>query len=174
MTDSALAIAVPLIARFEGFRATPYQDVAGVYTIGYGFTYTPDFKRVTATTPDMTQTAAQAWLEAFVSKTLAAVRQMVCVPITDNQAAALTSICYNEGTQAIRSSRLMLALNQGLTQEAADGFLSWVYAGGRPNAGLQARRRAERALFLTAVHAPAPAEDEADRLDDQYNPTLAE
>lgn len=149
MTDSILAIAGPLIAQFEGFRATPYRDSGGVYTIGYGSTVTPAGEQVTATTPDITQATATVWLESYVKKYLAAVIEMVQVPITDNQAAALTSLSYNIGTGALRGSSLMMALNQGRTQQAADGFRAWIYAGGYPLNGLRARREKERALFLT-------------------------
>lgn len=149
--DPALAIAVPLIARFEGFSAAPYQDVGGTYTIGYGFTYTPDGARVTAMTPHLTQTTAQAWLATFAGKTLSVVRQMVHVTITDNQAAALCSFAFNEGTGALRTSALMDRLNarEPMTEVAAC-FASWVYAGGRYSQGLANRRAMEAALFLKA------------------------
>lgn len=174
MTDSALAIAVPLIAGFEGFEPQPYQDQVGVWTIGYGFTYLPDMSAVTATTPAMTQEAAQAQLEIFVAKTLSAVRDMAHVPITDDQAAALTSFAYNEGTSALRTSTLMDRLNaREPATEVAQCFASWVYAGGHIDNGLVSRRAKEAALFLRgeASTAPstAPTEMSADELDAFYN-----
>lgn len=169
MTDKALAIAVPLIAEFEGFSATPYRDQDGVYTIGFGQTYDLSGKPITAHTPDATRADAMTHLAVLASSYLGKVRGMVHVPITDNQAAALCSISYNIGTSALRSSTLMLALNQGRAQEAADAFRAWIYAAGGANAGLRARREKERALFMTCMVAPAPSEMTADELMNLYN-----
>lgn len=163
--DPALATAVALIAGFEGFRAAPYQDSGGVWTIGYGFTYLTDGSRVTHATPEMTRDAADERLSGLVARTLGMVRAMVHVSITDSQAAALCSFAYNEGTGALRSSTLLRMLNQGEVANAADCFMSWVYAGGNYVQGLHDRRVKERALFLTAA-APEP-ESDADRLNDE-------
>ena len=96
---------------------------------------------------------------------------MVQVPLTNNQAAALTSFAFNEGTAALRNSHLMLELNAGNTQTAADCFGQWVYAGGKYVQGLANRRDQERALFLKPdAHASPPPADTADQLDDLYNP----
>jgi len=43
--------------------------------------------------------------------------------ITNNAIAALTSFAFNEGTNALRKSTLLMALNQGRLDEAANGFL---------------------------------------------------
>lgn len=149
MSDPALTIAVPLIAEFEGFRSEPYMDAVGVATVGFGFTYI-DGAPVTMATPPMSLEEGEARLAPLVATYLKAVREMVHVPITDNQAAALTSFSYNLGTQRLRTSHLMLDLNAGRYQEAADRFGEWVYAGGKMLAGLVKRRAAEKALFLAA------------------------
>lgn len=146
--DPALDMAVTLIAEFEGFRSHPYQDVAGIWTIGYGFTYDQNVRRVTATTPPMTETDARAWLRTLVTKTLTAVRAMVYEPVTPAQLAALTSFSFNEGTAALRGSSLLGHLNVGEFAAAADSFMAWVYAGGKPIEGLRRRRMRERAVFL--------------------------
>jgi lysozyme len=167
--DPALAIAAPLIERVEGFSSQPYRDSGrGVWTIGYGMTYLPDGTKVTALTPACTQVQAGAWLQIVASKTLSAVREMVYVPISNNAAAALTSFAYNEGTNALRTSTLMDRLNakESMTEVAAC-FAAWVYAGGRVDTGLVNRRKVEAALFLKP---DAVDTDEADILDDQYNP----
>lgn len=168
--DPSLAIAVPLIAEFEGFRAEPYLDVAGTPTIGFGFTYLENGSRVTMQTPSITQAAAEARLSNMVIRVVAAVRAMVNVPITDNQCAAMTSFAWNEGTGALRSSNLMLRLNEGNPAGAAECFGAWVYAGGKIQPGLVARRAKERALFLMP-----DIQDKADALMDaeltKLNPT---
>ena len=41
---------MPIIKQFEGFRAKPYKDSAGIPTIGYGTIQYPDGKAVTMMT----------------------------------------------------------------------------------------------------------------------------
>ncbi len=149
MTDAALAIAVSLIAEFEGFSASPYRDVVGVWTIGFGFTYLEDGTEVSAATPSVTREDAEARLSGLAAKVLAAVRAMVAVPITDNQAAAMTSFAYNEGTGALRHSSLLAKLNTGDVAGAAECFKMWVFADGQIISGLVTRRAKESQLFLT-------------------------
>jgi lysozyme len=151
MTDPALTLSVKTIAEFEGFSGTPYQDVGGVWTQGYGQTYDLSGRPITAHAPTMTEADARTHLAVLVASYLEKVRGMVHATITDSQAAALCSLSYNIGTSALRSSSLLIALNQGRTQEAADGFRAWIYAGGHTSAGLRNRREKERALFLTPV-----------------------
>jgi lysozyme len=168
VTDPALTLSVKTIAEFEGFSGTPYQDIGGVWTQGYGQTYDLSGRAITAHTPTMTEADARTHLAVLVASYLEKVRGMVHVPVTDNQTAALVSLSYNIGTSALRSSSLLIALNQGRTQEAADGFRAWIYAGGHTSAGLRSRREKERALFLT----PVPHEMSADELMNIYNPTV--
>ena len=147
---AALSIAKGIIAPFEGFCGEPYQDVAGIWTYGYGFITESSGCRVTETTCAIDETDAKCRLEAIVSKTLNAVAGMVYVPLTTNQIAALTSFAYNVGTGALRTSHTVLApLNAGEYQVAADGLMQWVFCSGVRVQGLANRRAAERALFLT-------------------------
>ena len=167
MTDAALQPATALIAQYEDFVSHPYQDSAGVWTIGFGFTYLEDGSRVLPTTPPITREDGEAMLSAIVARTLDNVRAMAHVALSVNQAAALTSLAYNIGTAALRKSHLMLALNGGQTAEAADQFRVWCHAGGVFSRGLAARREAERALFLDrdlpdgSTTAPYSAEEPA-------------
>lgn len=148
MTDRALDIAVDLIAREEGFRSEPYLDVAGIPTIGYGFTYHEDGTRVTMQDPPMDEEAARKRLQALVAKVLFNVRQMAPAGMTANQEAALASFAFNLGTGALRSSTLMRLLSEGDVAGAADQFGRWVYAGGKVWPGLVNRREREKELFL--------------------------
>ena len=148
MTDKALPIATKLIAQYEGFTPVPVRDVAR-WEIGYGFNYLPNGIAVTADTPHMTEAQALPILAALVARALTAVRGMVEVPISNNQAGALASFAYNLGTAALRTSTLLRVLNAGDYADAADRFGGWVYAGGAISPGLVKRRAAEKALFLT-------------------------
>ena len=154
MTDKALQIAVEAIAGFEGFRAGPYPDAGGTWTIGYGFTYLEDGGRVTAETPPITETDARARLSPMVGRVMALVRGMVHRPMTDNQAAALTSFAYNLGTNALRTSTLLRLFEAGEVDHASTCFGAWVHCDGRVLAGLVKRRAAEAALFLKPDDVP--------------------
>jgi lysozyme len=177
--DAILAIATPLIAGFEGFRANPYQDQKGVWTIGYGATYLANKQKVTATTPPMTQEAATAYLTELVAADLAKVRDMVHVSISNHAMAALCSFSYNLGLTALKTSSLLSALNKNDMAAAANWFASWIHVDGRVDRGLVNRRAKEAAVFLTPdddqplsqVVANKPVEDEADMLDAKYNVT---
>lgn len=147
ISDPALDLALPFIAHWEGFRAEPYQDQTGVWTIGYGCTVLPSGVRVTATTPPCTEPQARGWLEAHVAVVLEKVRAYVHVPLEPHEEAALASFAYNLGTGALASSTLLRELNAGDRAGAASQFGAWVYVAGRINHGLVDRRAAERAMF---------------------------
>jgi len=136
--DSAAAF----IAKWEGCKLTAYQDVVGIWTIGYG--------RTTNVHPgdSCTQEQADAWLAEEVEQFKRGVRGAVLVPLNGNQLAACTSLAYNIGLAAFRGSTLLRKLNDGDYQGAADQFLVWNKAGGRVVQGLVNRRAAERDLFL--------------------------
>jgi lysozyme len=148
VTDPALTIAAPFIAGFEGFRANPYQDITGVWTIGYGTTVLPDGSRVTAQTPSVDQATALGYLENYLRGSLKYIDVVVISPLNPNQAAALLSFCYNLGDGALGESTLLRLLNSGDYQGAAGQFKLWDHAGGVAVPGLLRRRLAEAELFL--------------------------
>lgn len=172
MTDAALPIAVPFVGGFERFVSSPYHGAAdrpGVWSIGYGFTFLSDGSAVTADTPAMTLDQADERLAELLAALLASIRRVVAVPVTDHMAAALASLAYNEGFPALAGSTLLKRLNAGDTAAAAACFAEWVYANGIVVGGLVRRRAAEKALFLTGDDTPAPDDDEADTLMDEFD-----
>ena len=142
----ALALALPLIKKYEGCRLTPYLDSTGRATIGWGAITWNGYPVSMATLP-ITQEQADAALEATAADVETRVREFVHVALADHECAALVSLSYNEGTGRIASSTLVRLLNAGDRVNASRQFLAWVYAGGRILEGLVARRTAERALF---------------------------
>ncbi|HEX6992235.1 MAG TPA: lysozyme [Gemmatimonadales bacterium] len=136
--DSALA----LLREFEGCRLTAYQDVAGVWTIGYGHTG-PDVQGGLT----ITQPQADDLLRADAQKAGDAVLACVSVPLTDGQYGALVSFVYNLGPGALAKSTLLRKLNAGDYAGAQGEFRKWCHAGGKFYAGLLRRRQAEAALF---------------------------
>jgi GH24 family phage-related lysozyme (muramidase)/co-chaperonin GroES (HSP10) len=131
-----------LLKSFEGFSATAYQDIVGVWTIGYGTT--------SGVRPGMrvTQSQAEDLLRRDLFRFETAVTDLVKVPLNENQFSALVSFVYNVGEGALAGSTLLRVLNQGNYREAANQFMRWNRAGGNEIAGLTRRRRAEQELFL--------------------------
>lgn len=136
---------VDLIKEFEGFSAKAYQDVVGVWTIGYGST-----KNVK---PGDTITKAEA--ERRLREELVEYEQVVekscTVRPNQNQFDALVSFCYNIGPGNFRKSSVLKAHNRSDFQAAARAFALWNRAGGKVLPGLTRRRMAEATLYLTPV-----------------------
>ena len=135
-----------LIEKFEGLRLTAYQDLVGVWTIGYGHTG-PDVKAGMT----ITQQQAEQLLINDLARFEKGVSALVQTPIGQNQFDALVSFSYNLGLGSLQQSTLLRLLNAGNFQAAADQFPRWDHAGGKKVSGLTARRAAERQLFLTPM-----------------------
>jgi len=132
-----------LIKDFEGCILQTYDDGVGVLTIGYGHTQGVTWGQT------ITQLQAEEILKQDLNYFEKSVTDLVKVPLTDNQFAALVSFTFNVGVGALTESTLLRSLNQSKYQTAADQFLRWVNGGGKEMAGLVRRREAERTLFLT-------------------------
>lgn len=134
---------IATIASYEGLRLTAYQDVADVWTIGYG--HTQDVE------PEDTITEAEAnmILENDVELRAKAVSAAIKVPVTQNQFDACVCLAYNIGVGAFKGSTLLRLLNAGDYVGAALQFPRWDKAGGVSVAGLTKRRLGEQMMFLT-------------------------
>lgn len=142
-----------LIKQFEGFRSAPYRDAVGVPTIGYGNTYYLDGRKVSMSDKPLTKDEAHQLKMDITNRDFApAVRKALAsskVAITQNMFDACVSLAYNIGVGGFARSSVVRHLNAGNKQAAADAFLLWNKAGGKVLKGLDNRRRAERALFLS-------------------------
>ena len=142
-----------LIKQFEGLELEAYQDIAGVWTIGYGHTG-PDVE------PGMriSEREAEALLRKDLKPRENAVDSLTSVNLNQNEFDALVSFIYNVGIDAYRRSTARRRLNKNNRLGAADALAWWNKAtvGGvlREVAGLTRRRAAERALFLTPTNPP--------------------
>jgi lysozyme len=153
MTDvAAQPAAVNMIAEFEDFRAKPYQDAGGVWTIGYGSVWLDGTGplRVGPDTASIDEPTARAWLTAELQQSVRTLSQMVKVPLTDGEQAALEDFIYNLGIGNFVSSALLRKLNAGDYRGAAAQLDLWICAGGHVMAGLLRRRQAETKLFQGA------------------------
>jgi lysozyme len=130
-----------LTEQFEGCSLTAYQDVKGVWTIGYGHT--------AGVTPGMTCTQEQAaeWLQADIQWAATTVSNLVLVPLTQNEFNALVDFVFNVGSGNFSGSTMLVLLNQGDYAGAAAQFQRWDLAGGQVIQGLLNRRIAEENEF---------------------------
>ncbi len=135
-----------LIKTFEGFSSTPYPDVAGKLTIGYGHLIK---KGESFSDTGIDEEAAQELLAKDTGYAQSAVCQCVAVDLNQNQYDALVSFTFNLGGGTLLKSTLLKKLNNSDYDGCAEQFLRWNKAGGIEVAGLTRRRKAERELFLT-------------------------
>lgn len=132
---------IDLIKYFEGLAVTSYQDVVGVWTIGYGHTKTAAPNQV------ISQFEAEELLREDVRDAELCVIESLDVDIAQHQFDALVSFVYNLGCINYNKSTLLQLINKGKIIEAVDQFRRWSYAGGKFLRGLERRRLAEAKLF---------------------------
>lgn len=130
-----------LIKKYEGCRLKAYLDPVGIPTIGYGHTSGVKLGQT------ITQAEAEAYLQKDVEKSEKAVdKYSSTYHWTQSQFDALVSFAYNIGgiEQLTDHGRRNL-------REISDKIPAYCNAGGKPLAGLKARREAEKALFDAPV-----------------------
>lgn len=141
------AAGLALIKKWEGCRLTAYQCPAGIWTIGYGHTGTVDGVKIGAGMK-ISQQKAEALLAADVAEFYGYVMRKDYVPLTDtlteNQKAAITSLGFNCGANAIKT-----LCKDRTVEQIAEAFLLYNKQNGKFSQGLMDRRRAERALYLS-------------------------
>lgn len=132
-----------LIKEFEGCRLEAYQDVAGIWTIGWGSTkdVTPGMK--------ITQEEADRRLEEYLVRLEVDIKEVLPAIMNENQFSACVSLAYNIGTEAFKRSLLVRCCQKYNFDDAAQQFLRWVKDNGREIPGLVRRRKAEQKLFLS-------------------------
>ena len=130
-----------LTEQFEGYSATAYQDVKGVWTIGYGHT--------DGVTEGMTctQEQADAWLQEDIQWAANAVSKLVTVALSQDEFNALVDFVFNVGSGNFAASTMLALLNQGDYAGAAAQFERWDLSGGNVIRGLLNRRIAESKEF---------------------------
>jgi len=132
-----------LIKKFEGLVLKAYYCAAGVLTVGYG--HTKGVSKDTVITPDI----AEVLLKEDCINSELCVTKLVTVNLNQQQFDALVSFVFNVGGGALERSTLRMKLNRGDYIGASKEFEKWCFAGGRKLKGLQRRRLAEKALFIS-------------------------
>jgi lysozyme len=139
---------IDLIKTFEGFSDRAYLCPASKWTIGYGATFYPNGKLVTAKDPQITREKAIEMLTLMVGKFADQVAKLIKVEISQNQFDALVSLSYNIGIGNFRNSTLLRKLNLKENNAVLSAEINkWNRANGHIMAGLTRRRKAEAELF---------------------------
>lgn len=136
-----LELAMNIIKEFEGFKPRAYEDLGGVWTIGFG--------RTGGVKPNDTTTEEQEteWLTKEIDRLANEIKKLVKVKLTDYQLAALVSFCYNVGIGNFRKSTLLRMLNKGYYEQIPRQLTRWCKVGGQEIGGLKRRRIAESAMW---------------------------
>lgn len=139
------AAGIALLKEFEQCRLDAYPDEGGVPTIGWGHTG-PEVDLGLTWTQD--QADAQ-FSEDIHQRAELPLLHTVTAALSQNQFDAVCCFTYNVGAGNEAHSTLVRLLNAGDLDGAAAEFPKWDKARGVVSAGLQCRRAAEQALFLT-------------------------
>ncbi len=92
LPSSSNASGADVVAEFEGVHLVPFQDVTGVWTIGFGHT-----EGVGPNSPPITLEQAKQFLVDDLKKANEAIDSLVSVPLSPNQKEALVSFVWNVG-----------------------------------------------------------------------------
>lgn len=145
------------IGAFEGFRAKPYTDAVGVWTIGYGHTH-----GVGPHTAPITRARAAELLVDDAAGPAKAARGAAARTLKQHELDALTSFGFNLGAGIFdpshtigRELRKRRVTRRRWKRKVAAAILMYDQAGGHALAGLTRRRRAERRLWLTGSYSTA-------------------
>jgi lysozyme len=125
------------IAGWEGYSGSAYQDIVGIWTIGFGTT------GGVAKGQNIDPVKALQRKLSDVQKFEGAIKQCVKVPLHQYEYDAYLSLAYNIGPTAFCNSTLVRRLNEGQYDLACREILRWDKAGGKVVRGLTNRREAE-------------------------------
>lgn len=143
-----------LIKSFESCRLDSYQDIGGIWTIGFG--HVGSYAGEGAT---ITQDQADALFMSDLQAAQHVIDAAVTSLLNDNQYAAICSFTYNvgHGRKGVKDgfvcltsgnpSTMLTLINENQFTAASMEFPKWAHAGGVESAGLMRRRLAEQALF---------------------------
>lgn len=128
--------------QWEGCRLEAYQDLGGVWTIGYGET------QEVVGGMQILETDALIFLKRGLGASLHAVRRLTKVSLKENQLIALMDFVYNLGAGSFQRSTLRQKINRGEFEGIEKEFMKWNKVKGRSLRGLTRRRAAEAELLI--------------------------
>lgn len=148
--------------RREEFRATPYLDAAGIWTIGYGHVIRPHEKKTlyAITEPQAAELAGRDLEPAELY--IRAISPKFKTQLSQHQFDGLLSLAFNIGLRAFEESTLLKLVRAGDFEGAAEQFDRWIYITKKGpdgvrrklrSRGLMNRRRMDRAIFERGIYA---------------------
>ena len=164
---------IALMHKYEGYKNRPYLCPAHIWTIGYGHVLYQEQIRLPMMRPEgktqadipmirreyplkpednrvWTRQETDALFDADVASFERGVLRLVPGSVgSQGRFDALVSISFNFGLGNLQRSSIRMKANRGDWEGAADAFLLWNKGGGKVLAGLDKRRKDERALFLS-------------------------
>lgn len=140
---------INLIKHFEGCHLKPYQDPIGLWTIGYGSLIGDGKSLPIEWFRELTQEEADELLKKDLVRFERGVERLCPFNLTQPRFDALVSFAFNLGLGNLQISTLRKKHNRGDILGAAQEFVKWNKAGGKPLRGLTRRREAEQALYLS-------------------------
>lgn len=141
---TALQILIGLLKQFEGCKLEAYQDIVGIWTIGWG--ETKGVVRGLKWTQEKADSELAIRAQEFLENVLKACPELY--KLSPNKQAACASLAYNIGVGAFAKSTVARMIKAGNLNNAAEAFLMWNKAGGKVVKGLDNRRHVERTVFL--------------------------
>ena len=156
VSDKALGV----IKHHEGLKQRPYRCPALLWTIGVGHVLYPEQAKLPLDQrmgfllkPEDDRLFSMEEIDGILANDLQrferGVESMVRVDLTQGEFDGLVSFSFNCGLGALQRSTLRAKILRGDKEGAADEFLKYCMAGGKPLKGLQNRRKDERAMFLS-------------------------
>jgi lysozyme len=157
------------LQKMESVEPYVYTDSAGYQTIGVGHKITPHelesgLLLIEGNAVRWIDGLSAEQIDGLMRADLAAaewtVESCVKVPLTDNQFAALVSLCFNIGSQAFKDSSVLRVLNQGNYDLVPNFLILWnkitvrvvdvdgIKTVKKVSQGLVRRREAEIKLWL--------------------------
>ena len=138
ITAGVLALALPLVAGFEGLVLRPYRDPVNILTVCYGDTH--------AAMREYTPKECKALLIESLQKHGKAIEPCLPERLPEHVLAASLSFAYNVGAQAFCTSTMSRKLRNLDLSGACVEMSRWIYADGKVLPGLVKRRAVERAM----------------------------
>jgi lysozyme len=159
--------AAAMMHKYEGYKNRPYLCPAHMWTIGYGHVLYQDQIRLPMVAhegkiarkdyplkPEHNRVWAKQETDDLFDADIASFERGVLRLVPgcaghQGRFDALVSFSYNVGLGNLQRSTVRIKANRGEWEEAADALLLWNKAGGKVFAGLDRRRKEERAFFLS-------------------------
>ena len=151
---------IDLIKYFEGVKNRPYLCPASLWTIGVGSVLYPEqaklkvedrksFPLKSADNRVWSDNEIDTLFLTDVYRFERGVERYITVPLTQGQFDCLVAFSFNLGLGTLQKSTLRQKLNRQDYEGAVESLLKYNKAAGKILKGLDLRRKAEAALFMS-------------------------